>query len=249
MASESTEDSPLLLPRNSSPPVTPQTSPSYGALPGAPTLSKFVLPEHVADGAAARPLAHELVLLRLLQRAANTPEELVLTAYELAELGLLRGEILGQLLGSLGVGGEAMQQVVSQALVPMQQHAPIPPGNGTDPASTVSIQSLLGPSGAPNGTFRAHTAAAPYSSPTALSLHSPIERTLPPMLPPGAAASFGLGSFGLRSRLASEWRLLDRLGQGGGGSVRAKETPTGDHLALLPGSDGAWWDLMVAGGI
>lgn len=77
--------------------------------------------------------------------------------------------------------------------------------------------------------MRTHAPPPSYANPTALSLHTPLDR---PAVAPGAANAFGLGSF-RHSRLASEYRLLERLGQGGGGSVvRAQNLIDGNYYAL-----------------
>ncbi|KOO34943.1 putative serine threonine-protein kinase gcn2-like protein [Chrysochromulina tobinii] len=53
------------------------------------------------------------------------------------------------------------------------------------------------------------------------------------LLSPTAASSFGLGSFAVASRFTSEFTLLERLGQGGGGAVfRARNILDGTEYAI-----------------
>ena len=55
----------------------------------------------------------QMILVQLLQRAAHTPEELLLFVSELAAAGLLSTDVITGLCASLGVGGELLQAILS----------------------------------------------------------------------------------------------------------------------------------------
>ena len=69
----------------------------------------------------------EHVLLQLLQRAADTPEELLLYTSELTTAGLLSRTVIEQLCSSLGVRPEVLAAAAGGTPVPTDADAAAPP--------------------------------------------------------------------------------------------------------------------------
>lgn len=190
--------------------------------------------------AALPPISSETVLLRLLQRAARNPEDLIEEAVKLSLVGLLSRETLADLCKSVGLG-DAQSATVLQS----QRALSIVRSNHTSTGSdaNVTIHALLGGTTAvnPNGKAPSVLSLLQPATPTALALPSvtaqPAAAQSQPshsLISPMTDQSFGLGGFGAGSRLASEFKHpMERLGQGGGGAVyRARHLLDGSEYAI-----------------
>ena len=196
-----------------------------------------------AEAPGALPaISPESVLLRLLQRSSRNPEDLIEGAVELSLVGLLSRDTLSQLCKSVGLGDDQSATVLRSqsnlALVRRQtsaaassSEAGIFPWRGVPGTTAPSIRTLLQPA---SGEAAARTTTALSLPPSAVSVTAPQAATASlPLLSPTAAASFGLGGFDVGSRLASEFQILERLGQGGGGAVyRARHLLDGSEYAI-----------------
>ena len=162
----------------------------------------------------------ESVILRLLQRSSRSPEDLIEGAVELSLVGLLSRDTVSALCKSVGLGDEASATVLrSQATQNLALSA----------SSLASSSDSVFPwRGEPSVLGR--SLLHPPAQTTALTAKTPQ----PPLLPsPTAASSFGLGGFDVGSRLASEFQVIERLGQGGGGAVyRARHLLDGCEYAI-----------------
>ena len=81
------------------------------------------------SASAGRLNAAELAVLRLLQGAARTPEELVASAVECLLLGLLSKKTLADLCQTLGLSGDRLKALLGHAgqLSQRQRRPPLPP--------------------------------------------------------------------------------------------------------------------------
>ena len=197
--------------------------------------------------AALPPLSSEAVLLRLLQRSSRNPEDLIDGAVELSLVGLLSRETLSELCKSMGLGDDqsatvlqsqsALALVRARSTMSTGSDASIFPWRGGGAAAAapsgaqLSIRSLLHPA----------ASEAPAHPTTALALPSaaagvaqpPTQQPAHPLISPMAGSAYGLRGFDVGSRLASEFKLLERIGQGGGGAVyRARNLLDGTEYAI-----------------
>ena len=213
---------------------------------------------------AATPAVHmprvQMILVQLLQRAAHTPEELLLFVSELAAAGLLSTEVITGLCASLGVGGELLQAILSgrrgESAVTTAAAAaePTSPSRQRQALAVAPFGAVVAPgvaSAPAPAPFAGAGGAAPVLSGLAADLRSPgpsVTAAVNPLPSPYTAAAFGLsglsipldqtlaggmGGGGVRDRLSSEFVLLQKIGQGGGGCVyRARHALDGREYAL-----------------
>ena len=156
----------------------------------------------------------EHVLLQLLQRAADTPEELLLYTSELTTAGLLSRTVIEQLCSSLGVRPEVLAAAAGGTPVPTDADAAAPAAADDAGAATAAAE-------APPTVFGSLLQAGVLPSRqqlTKLSLHQPQAANI---------------ADGLRSRFASEFVPLKKLGHGAFGSVfRARHALDGREYAI-----------------
>ena len=154
------------------------------------------------------------MLLQLLQRAADTPEELLLYTSELTTAGLLSRTVIEQLCSSLGVRPEVLAAAAGGTPVPADADAAAPAAADDAGASTAAAE-------APPTVFGSLLQAGVLPSRqqlTKLSLHQPQAANI---------------ADGLRSRFASEFVPLKKLGHGAFGSVfRARHALDGREYAI-----------------
>ena len=214
---------------DTSPPAVAAPSPDQS---NAPPLPAFSLSDKEKDNQLS-------ILLRLLQRASRSPEEMIEGALELSLVGLLSRGVLEGLCKSVGLGdaqsasvlGLQSQQALALTQMRVAAGAPAPA-----PMAPVSIRTLLeAPIDLPQlgGGASSSTALSLRGAPAALPSSGPGGSPWGSLLSPTAASSFGLGSFAVASRFTSEFTLLERLGQGGGGAVfRARNILDGTEYAI-----------------
>ena len=220
---------------DTSPPAAAAPSPD---LSNTPPLPAFSLSDKEKDNQLS-------ILLRLLQRASRSPEEMIEGALELSLVGLLSRGVLEGLCKSVGLGDAQSASVLglqsqhALALTQMQRVAAGAPAPA--PMAPVSIRTLLeAPIDLPQlgGGASSSTALSLRGAPAALPStcgpsSGPGGSPWDSLLSPTAASSFGLGSFAVASRFTSEFTLLERLGQGGGGAVfRARNILDGTEYAI-----------------
>ena len=82
----------------------------------------------------------EHVLLQLLQRAADTPEELLLYTSELTTAGLLSRTVIEQLCSSLGVRPEVLAAAAGGTPVPTDADAAAPAAADDAGASSAAAE-------------------------------------------------------------------------------------------------------------
>ena len=169
----------------------------------------------------------QMMLVQLLQRAAHTPEELLLFVSELGTAGLLSPDVVTGLCRDAGVGVGMLNAIRSGASAVDLNAAAATAASGA--------ARLVGRSGAPSSLFQ----ALPGSSSKSLG-GAGIQQQQAAALPsPYAAANFGLGlsiDAGVampQDRLSTEFCDFQKIGQGGGGLVfRARHRLDGREYAL-----------------
>lgn len=149
----------------------------------------------------------QMMLVQLLQRAAHTPEELLLFVSELGTAGLLSPDVVTGLCRDAGVGVGMLNAIRSGASAVDLNAA----------ASTAASGAarLVGPSGAPSSLFQ----ALPGSSSKSLGGAGVQQQQAAALPSPYAAANFGLGlsiDAGVampQDRLSTEFCDFQKIGQ------------------------------------
>ena len=192
-------------------------------------------------------LPAEAAILRLLQRASRSPEDLIEGAIELSLMGLVSRTTLGALCNSVGLGDAQKRAVLDFQMLTLTRRQtegsadsgrPAPSPSlffGADSAASAPVPPAIGP-------ISIGSLLEGRGGTTALSLPSAALGPQPGIAPvgglgalvnPRSAAAFGLGTFNVGSRLASEFELLEKLGRGGGGAVyRARHHLDGSEYAI-----------------
>ena len=159
----------------------------------------------------------QLMLVQLLQRAAHTPEELLLFVSELGTAGLLSPDVVTGLCRDAGVGVGMLNAIRSGASAVDLNAA----------AATAASRAarLVGPSGAPSSRPSSLFQALPGSSGKSLGGAGVQQQQAAALPSPYSAANFGLGlsiDAGVpmpQDRLSTGFCDFHKIGQGGGGLV------------------------------